>query len=70
MASEEFGRYIPGKGFVAGKKKNVPPVPDAEQVPSRTPLTVNEGPGDGIQKILTKVFGTVPRNKLKEAGIE
>ena len=69
MGQYGVGSYVPGRGYVPFKdpvKRKVPPAPE----PASEPNKVRAGTGNPIQDILTKVFGTVPRNRLKEAGLD
>lgn len=65
--------YIEGKGYVARKRKPTVQSARGNVAPSGSNDTVKphaEVYGSPVQAILTKVFGTVPRNRLKEAGLE
>jgi len=66
---DEEMSYIQGKGYVGRKKKLKPaaPAPDPYQGTAPAGMDTTASP---LQSVLTKVFGTVPRNKLKEAGLE
>lgn len=75
MSEDEFGSYIEGQGYVPGKRKKR--IPETPAAPERSQMKPSEGfrdnqemMGAGIQRVLTKVFNTVPRNRLKEAGLD
>lgn len=70
--ADEFGSYIEGRGYIPGKskKKAVEEVREAVARPPMTPRPIEEVIGEGVQTVLTKVFNTVPRNKLKESGLD
>jgi hypothetical protein len=68
MKEDEPGSYVPGKGYVPRKKKELTPQPPDIQR-TRSPMVVS-GSGNPLQEIISNIFGTVPRNKLKEAGLE
>jgi hypothetical protein len=65
--SEDEGTYVPGKGYVPRKKKVINP--QSYNTRERSPMVVTAGTNP-IQDIIGRVFRTVPRNKLKEAGLE
>ncbi len=68
MKKDEPGSYVPGKGYVPRKKKEL--IPQTSEIErTRSSMVVN-GSENPLQEIITKIFGTVPRNKLKEAGLE
>ena len=66
----EFGTYVEGQGYVAGKRKPVVPAASTDVAPVSTPPSTGEIIGKPIQDVLYRLFGTVPRNRLKESGLE
>ena len=73
MSNLGVGAYVPGQGYVSNRGKRLAadaakaPAPKTDEKQPAKPLAAT---GNPIQEVLTKVFGTVPRNKLKEAGLD
>lgn len=73
--ADEFGTYVDGRGYVTKRKKILSPSTESVE---RSPMSPAENAlrdkaevlGEGVQQILTRVFNTVPRNKLKESGLD